>query len=363
MSKQFSQRETEYKSKRHVIALVAAVVIALASLPAACAPNAPAPAGQPEPAGSLTKNVYAMVSKDIHNPYMKKAYDGFEAACKEIGVDSLFLGPDIATPERQIDIIERYANDDTALIAVAANDADALHPALQSAMEKGLKVISFDSAVNKDSRLTHVQQANPEQIGRVLVQAAYVMTGGEGGIAILSTTRQATNQNLWIMWMKKELDENAEKYEKTPLIQIAYGEDEPVKSAAATAELLENPDISVIIAPTAVGMLAAGKYLQNNESNVLLTGLGLPSEMAPFIEGGVCPWMYLWNPVDLGYLTAYTGDALVNGRITGASGDTFFAGNMGERIITTAADGGTEVMLGDPFKFDQANIAVWKEVY
>jgi rhamnose transport system substrate-binding protein len=189
------------------------------------------------------------------------------------------------------------------------------------------------------------------------------MTGGDGGIAILSTTRQATNQNLWVLWMEKEYSENASKYEKTPLIQIAYGDDKPVKSTAVTEELLENPDVSVIIAPTAVGMLAAGRYLQDNDSEVLLTGLGLPSEMAPFIESGVCPWMYLWNPVDLGYLTAYTGNALVNRQITGAIGDTFFAGNMGERIITAAADGGTEVMLGDPFKFDQANIAVWKEVY
>ena len=31
--------------------------------------------------------------------------------------------------------------------------------------------------------------------------------------------------------------------------------------------------------------------------------------------------------------------------------------------ITEAADGGTEVMLGDPFKFDTENIAEWKEVY
>jgi len=119
----------------------------------------------------------------------------------------------------------------------------------------------------------------------------------------------------------------------------------------------------VIIVPTAVGMSAAGKYLESSRSHVLLTGLGLPSEMAPFIEEGICPWMYLWNPVDLGYLTAYTGDALVNDQITGSIGDTFFAGSMGERVITKDIDGGTEVMLGDPFKFDKANIAEWKEVY
>ena len=309
------------------------------------------------------KNVYAMVSKDAHNPYMKKAYEGFEAACREIGAEPMFRGPDVATPEWQIEIIDRLAEEGVDLISVTANDADALYPALHGAMEKGIKVISFDSAVNKDSRLVHVQQANPEQIGRVLAQAAYEMVEGEGGIAVLSTTSQATNQNLWIEWMKAELSENAGKYAKTPLITIVYGEDEPVKSTSVTRQLLSDPKIKVIVAPTAVGMAAAGKCLSDNGSTVLLTGLGMPSAMGEYIESGVCPWMYLWNPVDLGYLAAYTGDALVNGQIAGDVGDTFNAGNMGERVITAAADGGTEAMLGDLFKFDQTNIAVWKEVY
>ena len=110
-------------------------------------------------------------------------------------------------------------------------------------------------------------------------------------------------------------------------------------------------------------MLAAGKVLQDKGSEVKLTGLGLPSEMAPFIEDGVCPWMYLWNPVDIGSLAGYTLDSLVKGDITGAEGESFTAGDFGEKVITVAADGGTEVMLGDPFKFDSENIAEWKAVY
>ena len=85
--------------------------------------------------------------------------------------------------------------------------------------------------------------------------------------------------------------------------------------------------------------------------------------MAPFIEDDTCPWMYLWNPVDLGYLSAYAGDALVNGSVNGQAGDKFSAGKMGEMAVIEAADGGTEVMLGDPFKFEPSNIAEWKTVY
>ena len=297
---------------------------------------------------------------------MIKAYDGFSSACKEIGVQCLFRGPEMTTPEgpdEQIAIIKDLIEKKVDLIAIAANDANALHTILQEAKDKGIKVISYDSPVNKEDRLTHVQQANPEQIGRVLVQAAYEMVKGEGGIAILSAKKEAPNQNVWIEWMKSELQENSAKYAKTPLVNIVYGDDEPTTSTKVALELLENKKIKVIIAPTVIGMSAAGQCIRDSRSEVLLTGLGLPSEMAPFIETGICPWMYLWNPVDLGYLAAYTGYALVEGQITGISGDTFFAGRMGERVLTPDIDGGSEVMLGDPFKFDRENITEWKEVY
>lgn len=313
--------------------------------------------------GSSASGTYAFVAKDVQNPYMQKVYDGFEKACKEIGAEPLYKGPEAATPEKQIEIINQLVAQNVAGIAIAANDADALQPALTEAMDAGIKVISLDSAVNKDSRQTHIQQADPEKIGRGLIQAAYEMVDGNGGIAVLSATAQATNQNLWIEWMKKELEENPEKYANTPLIKVAYGDDDPTKSTSETQALLTDSSIKVIIAPTTVGMLAAGKVLQDKQSDVKLTGLGLPSEMAPFIEDGTCPWMYLWNPVDIGYLSGYTMDALVKGTITGDVGGSFNAGDLGEKKITEAADGGTEVMLGDPFKFDTENIAEWKEVY
>ena len=313
--------------------------------------------------GSSASGTYAFVAKDVQNPYMQKVYDGFEKACKEIGAEPLYKGPEAATPEKQIEIINQLVAQNVAGIAIAANDADALQPALTEAMDAGIKVISLDSAVNKDSRQTHIQQADPEKIGRGLIQAAYEMVDGNGGIAVLSATAQATNQNLWIEWMKKELEENPEKYANTPLVKVAYGDDDPTKSTSETQALLTDSSIKVIIAPTTVGNLAAGKVLQDKQSDVKLTGLGLPSEMAPFIEDGTCPWMYLWNPVDIGYLSGYTMDALVKGTITGDVGGSFNAGDLGEKKITEAADGGTEVMLGDPFKFDTENIAEWKEVY
>jgi rhamnose transport system substrate-binding protein len=190
------------------------------------------------------------------------------------------------------------------------------------------------------------------------------MIGGKGEIAILSATSQASNQNLWIEYMKKEL--TGAKYANVKLVKIAYGDDLRDKSVSEAEGLLRTyPKLRAIIAPTTVGIAAAGKVLTDKglKGKVFLTGLGLPSEMATYIENGVCPYMFLWNPIDVGYLGAYTGTALVKGAIKGAAGDKFKAGRLGDYTVVKAADGGTEILLGPPFKFDKANIGEWKTVY
>lgn len=317
----------------------------------------------PLPVNNSSDTTYAFVAKDVQNPYMQKVYEGFEKSCSEIGAKALYKGSHSAAAEKQIEIINELISAKVDGIAVAANDADALHDSLTAAMEAGISVVSLDSAVNKNSRQLHIQQANPEKIGKTLIQAAYDILNGKGGIAILSSTKNATNQNLWIEYMKKELEQNPSKYANMPLVKIVYGDDDTTKSAAETQALLSDNSIDLIIAPTTVGMRAAAKVIQDTQSPVRLTGLGLPSEMSVYIDSGICPWMYLWNPIEIGYLAAHALNALSNGTITGEEGGKFNAGELGEKVITRDSEGGTEVVLSKPFKFDYGNISKWKSVY
>jgi rhamnose transport system substrate-binding protein len=304
------------------------------------------------------------VFKNTGNPYGEKQMAGFKAGIEEQKLEAILRAPDAPTAEAQIAIIDQLIAQKVASICIVGNDKDALQPVLTKAMKAGIKVFSLDSGVNKDSRLTHVNQADSEKIGRTLIQGAYDMIGGKGEIAVLSATSQATNQNLWIDYMKKELEDP--KYKDVKLVKVAYGDDLRDKSVSEAEGLLKSyPNLKCIIAPTTVGIAAAGKVITDKKliGKVFLTGLGLPSEMATYIENGACPYMYLWNPIDVGYLGAYTATALVKGTIKGAVGDKFAAGRLGNYTITAAPDGGTEVLLGPPFKFDAKNIGEWKTVY
>ena len=211
-----------------------------------------------------------------------------------------------------------------------------------------------------------INQAGVQQVAQALADAVLDLTKGEGDWAILSATSTASNQNAWIEAQKEIM--KGDKYSKLNLVEVAYGDDEYQKSVDQTQALLQNyPNLKVICAPTTVGIAAASKVITDAglQGKVIVTGLGLPSEMAEFMGAGnvACPYMFLWNPIDVGRVAAYALVEMVNGKLTGELGQSFTAANGTTYTVTEAGDGGTEIIIGPPFAFTADNIAEWKTVY
>mgnify|MGYP001100219211 FL=1 len=289
---------------------------------------------------------------------------GFEEAQKELGFEFIHNGPADSSNEGQIQIIEGYIQQEVDAIAISANDASGVVSVLQTAMDKGIKVISWDSAVAPEGRNLNIDPSVAENIGRVQVEEISKQIGGEGQIAILSAGATMDNQNTWIEYMKKELEK--EEYAKIELVTIVYGDDLTDKSYQEMQGLIDSyPELKGVISPTTVGVAAAANCIQDNglTGKIKLTGLGLPSEMADYITAGVCEGMYLWNPIDLGYCAAYASVAMVKGEITGAVGETFEAGRLGTITIMDDGNGNGFTIVGDPYCFTAENIEQWKNVY
>lgn len=308
----------------------------------------------------------ALVGKSAGNAFFEIAAASFKETVEGAGSEVEVVYPEAATADAQIKVLDNLISQDFDAICISANDVNALQAKLEEAMDEGIKVSSFDSAPNADSRQVFVNQAGTVAVGQALMDAVLDIAGGEGQWAILSATSQAANQNAWIDAMKKIMEED-EKYANLELVEVAYGDDVPDKSTEQTAALLEKyPDLKVICAPTTVGIAAAAKYLQDNGSACKLTGLGLPSEMLEYTgadDEHSCPYFYLWDMQGLGTLSAYATMALVSGDITGALDETFTAGDLGDYTITTADDGGTEIVLGLPLQFNSENIEEMAKLY
>ena len=346
-----------------------ALVLALCMVFALCAcgsePAEPAADGGDDAA--TAGQTFAIITKSAGNPYNEREASGFEEVIKEAGYECIVKHPAEITAEAQIQLINELTAQGVNGIAIAGNDFDALETACKAAMDAGIKVISLDSAINPNSRITHINQAGVTQVAQALCDATLDLTGGEGDWAILSATSTASNQNAWIDAMKALLEADA-KYAKLNLVEVAYGDDEYQKSIDETKALLTNyPDLKVICAPTTVGIAAASKVIKDDglTGKVIVTGLGLPSEMAEFMEGDAvaCPYMFLWNPIDVGRVAGYALIEMVNGELTGTVGETFTAANGTTYEVTEAGDGGTEIIIGPPFEFNGDNIGEWKTVY
>jgi rhamnose transport system substrate-binding protein len=352
--------------------LVSACGQATTEAPAATEPTTEAPAATEAPAteaptateapateaAAACEGDYVLVPKNLGNPYFDTANNGAQEAAEELGITVLYQGSATADATEQITLLNSLIAQQPCGLAIAANDADALVPTGQAAMEAGIPVVTWDSAIAPDGRNVHINQAILQGIGAVQIQMASDLAGPDGGqIAILSATSTAPNQNAWIEVMKEELEKP--EYANLELVETVYGDDDDTKSYnEAQALFTKYPDLKVIIAPTTVGVAASARAVTDADliDKVFVTGLGTPNQMREYVKNGAAPQFALWNPSDLGYLAVYAMHALANGEITAEAGQTFEAGKLGEYTIEDDPDLGLNVLLGPPFVYNAENI-------
>ena len=294
----------------------------------------------------------AFLPKQVNNPYFDIAAQGAETAVGEYEGELNVTGPSEASASSQVSYINTLTQQGANVILTSANDPNAICSALDQARAADAKVVTFDSDTDPECRDLFISQATSEGIAQTQVDMMAEQIGGTGQVAILSATANATNQNAWIALMEEYA---ASEYPDMEIVATVYGDDEDEKSFQETQGLLQTyPELKGIISPTTVGISAAARYLSGSEykGKVALTGLGTPNQMREFVKDGTVSAFALWNPEELGYLAAYAGAALAAGQVTGAEGETFEAGDLGE--YTIEKDG--VVVLGEPTVFDADNI-------
>ena len=328
----------------------------VAEAPAATeAPAVEAPAATEAPAAEMT---FVLVPKNLGNPYFDTSNKGAQEAAGELGVTVLYQGSANADATEQIQLLNSLIAQKVSGLAISANDSDALVPTGKEAIAAGIPVVTFDSAIGKDGRIFHINQAVLYDIGAIEIQMAADLAGADGGeIAILSATSTAPNQNAWIEVMKEVLTKP--EYSKLTLVEVVYGDDDDTKSYnEAQALFTKYPNLKVIIAPTTVGIAASARAVTDAGliGKVMVTGLGTPNQMREYVKSGAAPQFALWNPLDLGYLSIYALHALATGEIEGKEGETFSAGRLGEYTIGNDPDLGLNVLYGSPFIYNADNI-------
>lgn len=329
--------------------VIAAACAVLAAGLAGCGKN------KDEPAKPQRTRI-GLVAKSLGNGFFDAVHKGADEAAKELDAEVIFTGPTTPTAEGQIEVLNALIAQRVDSIAVSANDPDALVPTLKKALDRGIKVISYDSAVAREGRVAHLAPSSDQLIGEtVLALTAELAPAGKGKFAVVSATPTSTNQNSWLAEMRKALP----RHPGLNMVSVAYGDDVSDKSYREAAALLQqHPDLVVLVSISSVGIVASARAVEDKglTGKVKVTGLGLPSELIGYVEKGVVPKFAIWNPVDLGYSTTQIAVRLARGE---DPGKPVYMGRMGE--VTFGADG--VGAMSKPFIYDISNVGQYAKMF
>lgn len=151
-------------------------------------------------ASAQAEYTFALVPKNMNNPFFDQARDGCKKAEGESGgaFKCEYIGPgEHGGGEEQVQIVLDLVAKGVDGIAVAPANAAAMAVALQAAKEANIPVLTWDSDVlpeNKDLRLAYIGTHNYE-IGVNLAKIAQTVKPKGGTICIQSGGAAAANHN------------------------------------------------------------------------------------------------------------------------------------------------------------------------
>ena len=326
-----------------------ALLVALALVAASCGVGQqPSQAGGGGGGGGPKK--ICMMPKLVGIPYFNASEVGAKEAAKELDVELVYDGPTEAKAALQSQMIEQLIQQQCGAISVAANDPDALAPAMKKAADAGIETSAWDADVAKDAREVFVNQATFDAIGYELVDVMAEQTGGKGKFLVVTGSLTAPNQVAWLEAMRERMKE---KYPEMSIASVEPGEEDLQLGIDITKNYLRaNPDTAGVFGITSVALPGAAEAVEQSglEGKVAVTGLSTPNEMKPYVESGAVEKFVLWNPVDLGYLAVHVANAQIEGNMPKSG--TFEAGRLG-KVKMIAED---EVLLGPPLVFSKENI-------
>jgi len=133
--------------------------------------------GTVAPASAATKLKIAHIPKLGTIGYFQAADKGVQRACKELKATCAYKGPTEITAAAQVKEINAAVQSGYNVIILAANDKDALVPALKAAQKKGVTVVTYDSDVAQKGRSVFINQASSQGIGQALLPQLTTLQG------------------------------------------------------------------------------------------------------------------------------------------------------------------------------------------
>ena len=253
------------------------------------------------------------IPKATNSTFWLALLKGAQDAGKKLGYKALYQGvADQTDIAGQVNIVNDMVSRKVSGILIAATDAKALAPAVESAIKKGVPVITVDSGVDSDAPYAYIATDNlgAARVAADTLAALINLKGVVGDIGITAgsvTGRQ--REDGFVSRMK-------EKYPDIRVIAVQYAACDPAKALnIATDMLTGNPTLNAFYgacdgAGTGAAQLVKQRQLKGKVKTVAFDVS--PEEFQLFLDGYVDA-MIVQDPYTMGYTGMEDLDKVVKG--------------------------------------------------
>ena len=246
----------------------------------------------------------AVITKDNTSAWFKRMEEGVKEFGEETGINVIQKGPANADAASQVQVIDDMINQGVDALCVVPIDPGAIEASLQTAMEKGIAVITHEAS-NQVNTLYDTEAFTADDFGAAIMDALASDMGEKGKYAEMVAYTTSTTHMEYANAQKARQEE---AYPDMELINDGAvptcESEESIDTAYERAKevLKANPDLKGFTGVASTDCPGIAKAVEELGLDVKVVGVGTPNEFKPYVESGTISTIKLWDPKESGYV-------------------------------------------------------------
>lgn len=273
------------------------LMIIISSTIISCGPSQKTASTQP---GQKTIEI-AVIPKSFSHQFWLTVKAGADQAGKELGVKIVWQGTAKETEiEQQINIVQDMINRGVSAIVLAASDANALIGIVETAINKGIPVITIDSGVNSDKPLSFVATDNVAG-AKIAADTLAKLIGEQGEVGLIPFVAGAATSEM----RERGFKEGIAHYPNIKLVSTLYSDSNVAKAMDVTNDMLTSfPNIKGIFAANESSAVGCAQAIRSKGKvgQVKIVAFDAAEEEIQALKEGVIQALIVQNPFKMGYL-------------------------------------------------------------